>query len=375
MSVALWVMLCGLAVFCLRILITSLGTLIERHRVKRSVSKDSPLSVSVVVPARNEEHNIESCVRSIFANAYPVADFEVIVVNDRSEDQTSAILQRLQQEFPALRVHHTTEEEIRNNVGLHGKARAVHQGILLSKGELILMTDADCQVAEGWVRGIVEHYGTDQIGMVASFTLINARRPFAMLQAVEWVLSHTLAMAGVGLGKPLGCFGNNISIRRKTYDSFGGYAEIPFSVTEDLALMQAVDRSPWGLRYACGREVAVVTEPAANWGEFFRQHIRWANGGRALGWRAAAFVLSSAGLWLAFVASFFVGPWWTPLAVFCVRLIGDAITVLPSLRVLGRLPLAFALPIAIPFLMLLELVIPFLLLTRNVHWKGQVFRT
>lgn len=367
-------MICGIGVYALRVVVSSIGAIIERHRKLDEHGPDARISVSVIVPARNEEHNIEDCVRSVFACNYTRGDFQLIVVNDRSSDRTGAVLSQLQQEFPQLLVHDTTESE-HEVPGLHGKARAVHQGVLVSGGELVLMTDADCRVAQGWIDGVVDYFAAKNIGLVASFTVIDARTPFTMLQALEWSLNHTLAMSGVGLKQPVGCFGNNLSIRRATYDDIGGYANIPFSVTEDLALMQAVERSSWGIRYACRSEMAVTTNPAANWGEFFRQHIRWANGGRALGWRATFFVLSSTALWLAFISSFFVDLWLAPLLVVGLRLAGDALVLLPSLRLLKRLRLAAALPLAVPFFMLLELVIPFLLLTRNVHWKGQVFRT
>jgi cellulose synthase/poly-beta-1,6-N-acetylglucosamine synthase-like glycosyltransferase len=106
------------------------------------VENDATLpSLSIVVPARDEERSIEPCVRSLLAQRG--VDAEVIVVDDRSGDETSIILVRLQREFPALQV-------VRGEAlpeGWVGKPWACAQGALRARGEWLLFTDA-----ESWDR-------------------------------------------------------------------------------------------------------------------------------------------------------------------------------------------------------------------------------
>src|SRR5690606_36911952 len=109
-----------------------------------------------------------------------------------------------------------------------------------------------------WIETIAG-YCTEDTGLVASFTVMEPGNTFETLQTLEWVFNHTLAGAGVGLKQPLGCFGNNLSIRRTVYDELGGYARIRFSVTEDLALQQAVAATRWNMRYPCSYDARVVT--------------------------------------------------------------------------------------------------------------------
>ncbi len=358
--------------YALRVLLFIFGARRERGRPLPTLREGYQPYVSVIVPARNEEANIAPCVRSIMACRGVRDRCELIVVNDRSTDGTAAVLKELCGEFPGLIVHNTAAVEVEAN--LKGKPRALHEGILRSQGEILLMTDADCTVEPDWIEYSRRLYHDPATAMVASFTVIEPQKIFDTLQALEWMFNHTMASAGVGLRQPLGCFGNNLSIRRSLYDELGGFAGIPFSVTEDLALLQAVARSGRQIRYPCHAGLKVATLPAENWMTFIRQHQRWAKGGQALGWRATIFVISSAAIWLAAITALASGAWIFLLGVLAFRILSDTLLLWPSLRELGFRRLAPWLLLAVPFFMLLELVIPFFLLPRSVKWKGQVFR-
>jgi len=95
------------------------------------------LRVSIIIPARNEERNIQEALRSVLSQDYENA--EVIVINDRSADQTGAILDRMARTHPALRVIHVTELP----PGWLGKNHAMFCGAQQATGDLLLFTDAD----------------------------------------------------------------------------------------------------------------------------------------------------------------------------------------------------------------------------------------
>jgi cellulose synthase/poly-beta-1,6-N-acetylglucosamine synthase-like glycosyltransferase len=358
----------AICIYMMRSIIFWCGIQRERIKNSRQVTNSHP-RVSVIVPARNEEANIERCVRSVMANTYR-GEFELIVVNDRSSDRTGTILAGLQRKFPALIVHNTVESE--NDGQLRGKPRALHQGIEASKGDIVMMTDADCTVDSQWIQTITQFF-TEKVGLVPSFTMMEPHNGFEKLQTLEWVFNHTLARAGIGLGQPLGCFGNNLSIRRSVYEEIGGYTGIKFSVTEDLALQQAVARTRWEIQYPCVYEGRVITLPVRSFGSFLRQHQRWAKGGQALGWRATIFVLSSAALWLGILATILAAEWEWLCILLVQRILADLIIIFPSLRELRLMYLWPWFPLALPFFLCIEFVIPFFLLKKNVVWKGQTF--
>ncbi|HEX8690885.1 MAG TPA: glycosyltransferase family 2 protein [Longimicrobium sp.] len=123
---------------------------------------DEMPAVSVIVPARNEERGVERALRSVLAQRGPRT--EVIVVEDRSEDATGAILDRMAAEDPALRVVHVTELP----PGWLGKNHALWLGAEAAAGELLLFTDADVVMAPGTVRRAAAHVvrgGFDHVTM------------------------------------------------------------------------------------------------------------------------------------------------------------------------------------------------------------------
>ena len=109
--------------------------------------------VSVVICAHDEAENLEKFLPSVLEQDYP--NFEVVVVNDCSEDETEDVLKRLTYRYPKLR--HTTIKK--DEKFTHGKKLALTIGIKSAQHEVILLTDADCYVSgKKWIQNFVENY-------------------------------------------------------------------------------------------------------------------------------------------------------------------------------------------------------------------------
>jgi chlorobactene glucosyltransferase len=115
-----------------------------------AVSKMAPL-VSVLVPARNEAHNIEACIASLLRQDYP--NYEVIALDDDSTDATGAILDRLAQGDAHLRVVHNRQPP---PPGVNGKSRACQMLAEHARGEWLLFADADTLHRRDSIRADVE---------------------------------------------------------------------------------------------------------------------------------------------------------------------------------------------------------------------------
>lgn len=361
--------LAGILLYILRTAFIFIG--LEREKSKKSFPKDILPFVSVIVPAKDEEHNISESIFSIVASDYPQDRFEIIAVNDRSQDDTYRVLTELSHQVPNLKIISISSD---NEKTIKGKAGALQKGFDMARGEIIMMTDADCKVHPKWISTFVNAFD-EKIGLIGSFTLVEDRdSAFADFQALEWLMLHAMAGAGVGWNIALGCFGNNLAISREALAATGGYKQIRFSVTEDLALQQAVSKAGFKLRYLYDPESTVTTKPVDTIAEFIRQVKRWAIGGLKLKFKAAIFVVTSIMMWLGIVVSLIAGNWVWLVALIFVRVFGDYAILKPAMERMNRHNLA---PMLIPsffLFMLLELIVPFLLIRKKVVWKGQVFR-
>ena len=358
-------------VFSLRSLIFIIGAKLERKNARKSQNLYQPF-VSIVVAARNEESNIRNCIQSLSKSIYSVDKYEIIVINDRSTDGTKEILEKLKNETTNLKVVDIISESQKGN--LAGKPGAIAIGISEASGEIIMMTDADCVVNPNWIKNVVNEFSDEDVGLVASFTNVVGNRLFDRIQAIEWAYLHTMASAGIGLKQPLGCYGNNLSVRKKSYDSVGGYNKIKFSVTEDLALLQAIFHSGKKVRYLTKADADVDTLPCLTFKDYILQRHRWAVGGLALGWRAMIFVLSSTFFYLGLISAAIDASLLCFIIILFMRLFWDYVLIAGSLNILNKKNQKKWIPAAVGFLIMIEPVIPFLLLKRNVKWKNQIFK-
>jgi cellulose synthase/poly-beta-1,6-N-acetylglucosamine synthase-like glycosyltransferase len=366
------IIIISITILISRTIIFSLGSYIERNKKIDFFGDNEYPKVSVVVPARNEEENIESCINSISINNYPIENFEIVAVNDRSTDKTGEILTELSKKIENLKVVNIDEAHL--HINLKGKPGALQSGIDEANGEIILMTDADCKVGPNWIKKISSCYKNKKIGFVASFTNIEGKGFFNRIQAIEWIYMHTLACAGIGLGQPLGCFGNNISVRKSDFDEIGGFEKIRFSVTEDLALITEFHKQGKGIIYLVDEDADIDTLPCRTLGEYLHQHHRWAVGGMELGWKAFTFVLSSISLWIGLIISIVTGTYFLASLFPVIRIIGDYIVVLPSIIRLKKHELIPWIIPSVIFFITLEIFVPFLLFKKTIKWKDQSFR-
>ncbi len=232
-------------------------------------------TVSIIVAARDEEQFIGECIDSLLKLDYPVEKLEIIIVNDGSTDRTNDIIES----YIRKGAHITGISTTPGTGNLRGKTNALAQGIDRSTGEILMFTDADCRVSESWVRETVKSFHEDT-GIVGGFTVLDSGSIFEGMQAVDWIFLFSLASSNVGWKYPLTLTGNNLSVRRRTYDQTGGYGSIPFSVTEDFSLVRAViNRTAYKIAFPIKEGAIIRSHACGSWRQVYRQKQRWAVGG------------------------------------------------------------------------------------------------
>ncbi len=257
--------------------------LIYGLRQPRRPSGDWLPSVSVVVAARNEEETIAACLGALRAQDYQ-GPFEAVVVDDRSTDRT------------ALRVGAETWPQLRLVTAPHDlqfrcpKKSALAAGIEQSRGDLLLLTDADCQPPPDWVSRTVSLFGPG-VGMALGHAFPTPAPSLRQrILALDTLAVGALGAGSAGMGRPLSCTGRNLAYLRRVYDEAGGFGQIGHLVGgDDVYFMRLVSRTSWTI-VVNPAPVACGPAPAA-WGAALQQKLRHA--AKAGHYRGPALVLGA----------------------------------------------------------------------------------
>ena len=271
--------------------------------------------VSIVVPARNEATNIARCLQSLLRQDYD--GFEVIVLNDRSDDDTSDVARATVEAVDDC--HADTVSIVDGDPlpdGWFGKPWACHQAAALARGEILLFTDADTVHQPDLLRrtvGAMQDVGADALSLVGrqimgSFWEGVIQPQVFVLLASRYPNSRKLFdpyMQGPGPWKHAIANGQYILISRASYESVGGHESVRSEVVEDLRLGQelvraggrlAMREAPRAFATRMYRSLGGLVE---GWSKNFWTASRQAYDGRLGSLLFAAAVVGLLALWVA----------------------------------------------------------------------------
>lgn len=236
--------------------------------------------ISVIIAARNEEHNIPGLINSLKTLEYPTALFEVIIVDDHSTDQTLRLLKEAQPDFSNLVVRQLVipAEDVRGIPAY--KKRAIESGIAGARGSLIVTTDADCRFHPLWLQRIAAfHQQTGAVCIAAPVVIESGPSLLSLFQALDFMVLQGITAAAVHQKLHMMCNGANFIYTRKAYNEVNGFSDIDnIPSGDDMFLMHKIyEKYPDRVFYLKDPDAIVTTAPAGNWKAFFQQRIRWAS--------------------------------------------------------------------------------------------------
>lgn len=189
--------------------------------------------MSILVAAKDEEANIEACIRSMFAQTYP--NLEIICVDDRSSDETPAILRRLATEDDRLKF--TSIASLPD--GWFGKNNAMHQAVEMATGEWLCFTDADCILGSPHsLATSMKHaldVGAEFLSILPEHEVLS-RWERIVQPACSAVMMLWFSPIAVNRGKVAYANGAFMLMQRSCYEAIGGHAAVRAEVNEDIHL-------------------------------------------------------------------------------------------------------------------------------------------
>jgi cellulose synthase/poly-beta-1,6-N-acetylglucosamine synthase-like glycosyltransferase len=354
-------------IYFLLIIVLLIGWRKATNLSSGEIQQKEPL-LSVIIPVRNEEFTIGNLLEGLAQQEY--RNFEIIVVNDDSEDETLWAVSR----------HQLKNLQIIHNKG-KGKKAAITAGVRTARGAIIVTTDADCLVPPQWLKHIRAQFLHPEVMM--AFGGVRMRGDdsyFATLQRMEFSSLVGSAAATAAIGAPTMCNGANMAFRKKVFSEVKGYEDnINVPSGDDEFLMRKVHRlHPGSVRFINKREAIVTTASQPDPASFVNQRIRWAskwrhNSSLVTKGLAVAMILFQ----MAFVVNWFF--LFTPsilqaLFLITIKIILEAAFLLQVCSFLGvrwKWSAFFSLQILYPFYVIGMGVGSFF---RAFEWKHRVFR-
>ncbi len=234
-------------------------------------------SVTVLVPARNEEKNIETCLNSLINQSYPKEKLAIIVIDDQSTDGTAAIVKKVAARSP---FNITLIQPDDRSVIRSPKIRALSYGIQYSPTDIIVTTDADCAASPEWTSSL-NSYFEDTVGIVTGLTVYKKddrlSPVFWGIQFLDFISYTAIAAGAIGMNRVLVSNGSNMAFRRRAFDESGGFETLKHINTGDDSLLaqKIVEKGTWKPRFAFEESAAITTQPVLTWNEVFHQRMRW----------------------------------------------------------------------------------------------------
>lgn len=233
--------------------------------------------VSILIAARNEAAGIEACLQSLLEQNYPSRLYEIIVIDDHSEDETASIVESLNNPIVrVLRLSEYLEERPKSAF----KKRALETGIAHASGDLIVSTDADCQSGPDWLPLLVSYYETHQAKFIAApVNMMDEKNLFQRFQSLDFI--GMMGVTGAGIWKRFMNMSNgaNMAYEKKVFEELGGYEGIDHIASgDDMLLMQKIAAAyPGKIGFVKNKAATVFTEAQPTLKAFVNQRIRWAS--------------------------------------------------------------------------------------------------
>jgi cellulose synthase/poly-beta-1,6-N-acetylglucosamine synthase-like glycosyltransferase len=300
---------------------------------------------------------------------YPSDKYEIIFVDDHSDDSTAKIIGSYCDRNSNWRIISLKEKSI----SLKGKKNALQQGIGQAKGEIIFTTDADCIVPPDWLSNLSGYFQTG-ISMVLGYSpLIKSKKLYYRLLQFDNLFSGIAAAATAKLGYPFTSVGRNLAYRKDTYEDVGGFLSLKkFKSGDDIHLTGKFRHNNNGrIDYCADPTTFVHTLIPSTFREVIQQQIRKNSKTFQL---SGLSVIAMLMIFLYYILLFimpYIMPTWVNMWLFIVivKLLTEYMSLYKAAKIFQQTDL-------IPYILPMQIIYPFYIIIFSVigtfqyyHWK------
>ena len=252
-------------------------------------------TVTVLIPVRNESANIRDLLADLDNQNYPANCFNVIVIDDHSEDQTANIAAQ----YGLSAGYDLKVMPLQVVAGYQGshKKLAISQGVANTSAELVVCTDGDCRMGRQWLSAMVNGYKRHKAFFISGPVLLEGdNKWWHNIQVMEFSSLIGVGAASLKLGMPNMCNGANMGFHRETFIALNGYEGFNHihSGDDEFLMHKIYNKYPRGVRFVQDARAIVKTRVQESMTAFVNQRKRWSGKWkfhRRLGPRLLAFFI------------------------------------------------------------------------------------
>jgi len=334
---------------------------------------------SIIIPFRNEAHNLPDLLKSISIINYPSELFEILLVNDESNDHFNTIIHAFKNQNQSLNLRLINNSRKTNSP----KKDAINTAINLSNFEWIVTTDADCLVPANWLQlfnQFIEVENPVFISAPVKFSLQNSL--LFHFQNLNFTSLMGSTLGGFGIDNPIMCNGANLCYHIETFFELNGFeGNANIASGDDIFLMEKMFRSyPNQVKLLKSQEATVETNAENTWKLFMNQQIRWAS--KSVSYTnffakfvgIVVFLENLMVLILGLFTLLFPQFWLSFIIIFTLKIIVDFVLIAKTsffLKNTKSLKYYFPISVLYPFFIVF---IGCLSLFKNYEWKGRSFK-
>lgn len=229
-------------------------------------------NITVILPVRNEELNIQALLTDLENQTYNKIYFEVIVIDDHSSDST-------REKVLAFKQRSKLNLQLISLKTNQGKKAAATFGVSKAKGDIIVCTDGDCRLPNNWLSTYSAFFDEFQPVMVSGPVRMLAQTFFGNYQSVEFSTLIGFGAATLSVGAASTCNGANMAYLRSAFLDIGGYQgnEHVASGDDEFLLQKMHAQFPGKVLFMKSKEAIVSTSPQPSIRQLVNQRIRWSS--------------------------------------------------------------------------------------------------